>query len=187
MSRTHTETSRFLSYVLRHAPESIGLEIDREGWVEVDALVRAACAAGRPLDRALLEAVIRDNDKQRFALSDDGLRVRAVQGHSTGRVQLEYEALTPPDVLYHGTASRFMRSIDAQGLRPGRRHHVHLTEDPATARTVGARYGLPVLLRVDARAMHADGMVFHRADNGVWLTGCVPARYYSRESDTRSV
>lgn len=174
------ETSKFLSYVLRHRPDAIGIALDSEGWTEIDALIAAAVAEGRRLDGALIEAVVAGNDKQRFALSPDGMRIRAVQGHSTPSVRIAYPALTPPPLLYHGTASRFVAAIGRQGLRPGARHHVHLSQDYTTALAVGTRHGVPVVFGVDAAAMHAAGMRFFQADNGVWLTGAVAPRYLSR-------
>jgi putative RNA 2'-phosphotransferase len=166
-------TSRFLSRVLRHAPESVGLTLDEAGWVDVDALMEAARGAGVPLDRATLDRVVGENDKQRFALSEDGRRIRASQGHSVP-VALGLEPRTPPEVLYHGTADRNLNSIRRDGLRPGRRTHVHLSLDEETAVAVGRRHGRPVVLRVLAGRMHAAGHAFYRSDNGVWLTDAVP-------------
>lgn len=180
MGKRIVETSKFLSFVLRHQPQAIGIALDREGWTDIAALIAAATKDGRRLDRALIDEVVRSNDKGRFAISSDGLRIRAVQGHSTSTVQLSHRALAPPPVLYHGTASRFVAAILRQGLRPGARHHVHLSQEQATAATVGARYGMPVVLHVDAAAMAADGCIFFLADNGVWLTDAVPPRYLSR-------
>lgn len=171
------ETSKFLSYVLRHRPDAIGIELDSEGWTGIDALIAAAARDGRRLDRALIDEVVASNDKQRFAVSSDGLRIRAVQGHSAATVQLSHRALTPPPVLYHGTASRFVAAIRRQGLRPGSRHHVHLSQEQAAAFAVGTRHGMPVVLHVDAAAMDADGFTFYLAENGVWLTEAVPPRY----------
>lgn len=176
-SKAFTDTSKFLSYVLRHAPESIDLQLDSDGWGDVEALIAGAARQGRTLDLAHLQAVVASSDKKRFGLSEDGRRIRAVQGHSTQSVDLQHEAKTPPAVLYHGTASRFMASIQAQGLLPGTRHHVHLSHDPATALSVGQRYGAPVLLHIDAAGMHAQGITFYQADNGVWLTAQVPVRF----------
>lgn len=139
MSQQLTDTSKFLSYVLRHAPETIGLTLDQDGWVDIHAVIAGATASGRQLDMALLQAVVAQSDKQRFTLSDDGLRIRAAQGHSTPTVALRHQALCPPRMLYHGTATRFLEAILAQGLQPGQRHHVHLSADPQTATTVGAR------------------------------------------------
>jgi putative RNA 2'-phosphotransferase len=169
-------TSKTLSYVLRHRPDSIDLQLDANGWADVEALLGCLAAHGKPLDRVLLARVVAQNDKQRFAFSADGLRIRASQGHSIA-VDLQLQAAAPPDVLYHGTASRFLKAIMASGLHAGNRRHVHLSADGATARTVGARHGFPVVLRVDAARMRADGRVFYLADNGVWLTGPVAPRY----------
>ena len=174
------ETSKFLSYVLRHRPEEIGLELDSEGWSDIDALIAAAARNDRRLDRALIEEVVASNDKKRFAISGDGLRIRASQGHSTATVRIAHQPVTPPPLLYHGTASRFVAAIMHQGLRAGARHHVHLSQEYATALAVGTRHGVPVVLCVDAAAMDAAGISFFLADNGVWLTDAVPPRYLSR-------
>lgn len=170
-----TSISRYLSYLLRHEPQTIGLQLDAEGWADIGQLIAGAARHGHRLDRATLESVCATSDKQRFALSDDGQRIRAVQGHSTPVVQRRYPAVQPPERLYHGTATRFLDSIRAQGLKPGTRHHVHLSADIRTALTVGARYGVPVILEVDAQRMHRQGHTFFVAENGVWLTDAVPA------------
>ena len=170
--------SKFLSFVLRHEPQSIGLTLDEAGWARVDELLAKANARGKRLDRALLQHVIATNDKQRFALSEDGTRIRANQGHSID-VALGLPAVAPPDLLYHGTATRILDSILATGLDKRNRHHVHLTESINTASAVGQRYGKLALLVVDARRMAADGHVFHRSDNGVWLTDSVAPQYLS--------
>ncbi len=179
-SKSLTEISKFLSYVLRHAPHSIGLTLDSQGWGALDALIAGAAGAGRTLDRGQIEAVVQGNDKKRFSLSDDGLHIRAVQGHSTATVDLQYAPQTPPACLYHGTATRFMSSIEQQGLIRGTRHHVHLSQDAATAIAVGRRYGQVVLLEIDALAMQQAGYAFYQADNGVWLTDHVPIAFIHR-------
>jgi putative RNA 2'-phosphotransferase len=179
MNKLHTETSKFLSFVLRHDPKAIGLVLDREGWALIEALIAGAKTAGRDLNEALLREVVESNDKRRFAISDDGLRIRAVQGHSTEAVSITFAEVVPPQELYHGTAKRFLESILHEGLKPGERQYVHLSEDVTTARAVGARYGEPVVLRVETLRMHAEGFAFHRAENGVWLTGHVPAIFLS--------
>ncbi len=175
--KTLDDTSKFLSYVLRHQPEAIGLKLDDEGWADIDALIAGAARDGCALDRALLGAVVENNDKKRFALSADGQRIRAVQGHSHAAVAIAYAPAVPPAVLYHGTASRFLDSIRERGLVPGSRHHVHLSARRATALEVYRRYGSPVLLEIDARDMHLAGHLFHQAENGVWLTERVPVRF----------
>ncbi len=160
--------SKRLSDVLRHAPGSVGLTLDAAGWADVDALLAAL-----GWTRAELEGVVATNDKRRFALDGTGTRIRASQGHSVA-VDLGYAAQTPPPVLFHGTAERNLPAIEAEGLRPGRRHAVHLSPDEVTARRVGARHGRPVVLQVDAAGMAAAGAVFTRSANGVWLVDAVP-------------
>jgi putative RNA 2'-phosphotransferase len=172
------EISKFLSYVLRHAPDSIGLTLDAKGWADVEELLAKASKAGKPIDGATLRRVVAENDKQRFTLSEDGRRIRAAQGHSIA-VDLALQPNEPPPRLYHGTATRNLDAIFAEGLQPGRRQQVHLSLDAETARKVGQRHGKPTVLMVDAATMHADGFRFYRADNGVWLTDSVPARYLS--------
>src|SRR3954470_13923006 len=163
--------SRRLSYVLRHAPGSVGLTLDPAGWVDVADLLAPLGAT-----RAQLDDVVARNDKQRFALDPTGTRIRASQGHSVP-VDLGYATTRPPDVLFHGTVGRFLPAILAEGLRPGNRHAVHLSPDAETARRVGARRGEPVVLRVDAAGLAADGARFSRSANGVWLVDAVPPRY----------
>jgi len=172
-----TETSKFLSYALRHEPQAIGLALDREGWAQIDALIAAAAQQGRILDRALIEQVVATSDKKRFALSADGSSIRAVQGHSTDSVAIRFEEKMPPVVLYHGTATRFLESILAQGLLPDSRQYVHLSEDVQTAISVGQRYGKPVVLTIAAGTMHKQGFKFFQAQNGVWLTTNVPPQF----------
>ena len=174
--RRKQSLSRFLSYVLRHNPDAIGLTLDRQGWAKVDELLERARAAGVPLDRATLRRVVAENDKQRFALSPDGERIRARQGHSIP-VDLDLPPVQPPEFLYHGTARRNLPSIRRQGLLRGKRHHVHLSPDEATALQVGRRHGEPVVLRIQAGEMHRDGYRFYLTENRVWLTEHVPPRY----------
>ncbi|MNC25497.1 RNA 2'-phosphotransferase [compost metagenome] len=170
------QTSKFLSLVLRHEPGKIGLNLDGQGWANVDELLQKLHAHGQVLDRGGLQDIVATCSKQRFALSDDGQRIRANQGHSI-TVDLGLVPVEPPPWLYHGTVSRFVGAIREQGLRPGERQHVHLSLDRETAHQVGARRGAPVILSVHAGRMHADGHVFHRSANGVWLTDHVPPQY----------
>lgn len=172
--RRVVNVSKYLSKHLRHQPERIGLELDEGGWVEIDALLTAAAGHGFPITRDELERVVAVNDKKRFAI--EGGRIRASQGHSV-EVDLGLPAATPPPYLYHGTVARNLDAIRAEGLRPMNRHDVHLSADRETATRVGARRGRPVVLAVDAGAMHRDGHVFHVSANGVWLTRAVPPRY----------
>ncbi len=174
--KERTRTSKFLSLVLRHEPEKIGLELDPAGWVSVETLLANLQRAGRAITLAELEEVVATNEKKRFSFSPDGQRIRANQGHSV-EVELGYTPQTPPDWLYHGTASRFLDSIGAQGLLKGERHHVHLSLERATAVAVGQRHGRPVVLTIDAAGMIAAGHAFFVSENGVWLTEHVPTQF----------
>ncbi len=171
------ETSKFISFVLRHQPQAIGLTLDSDGWANIDALISGAARDGRHLSRELIENVVTSSDKKRFTISADGHCIRAVQGHSTKSVDLQFEQKQPPQTLYHGTATRFLDSIHEQGLIPGQRHQVHLSDEIATASAVGQRYGTPVVLKVAAKQMEEQGFKFYQAENGVWLTEQVPARF----------
>jgi len=168
--------SKRLSYVLRHDPASIGITLDAAGWVAIDGLLAALAGHGAATSRADLDRVVAENTKQRFAISDDGLRIRANQGHSID-VELGYQPATPPAVLFHGTAVANLDSIRIRGLERRARHHVHLSADAVTARQVGGRHGRPVVVTVDATAMHGDGHQFWITPNGVWLVAAVPPRY----------
>ncbi|MEN9936127.1 MAG: hypothetical protein RLZZ387_2706 [Chloroflexota bacterium] len=179
MDQRLVRVSKFLSQVLRHNPGKIGLTLDPQGWADVDALLEGARRGGVDLDRETMLRVVAENDKQRFALSEDGRRIRASQGHSV-TVDLALEPQTPPEALYHGTATRFLGSIVREGLRRGSRQHVHLSADHATAVRVGRRHGEPVVLLVRAGAMAADGHRFYRSANGVWLADHVPPAYLER-------
>ncbi|MCC6462198.1 MAG: RNA 2'-phosphotransferase [Saprospiraceae bacterium] len=178
------QLSKTLSYLLRHNPAQFGLQLDAQGWCEVEALLAAFAAQGAPLTRALLEEVVEKNDKQRFAFSADGTQIRASQGHSL-EIDLDYAPETPPERLYHGTAERFLPAILKEGLQKRRRHHVHLSADVDTALRVGQRHGKPVVLMVLARAMRAAGHVFYRSANGVWLTEEVPPRFLQLLQDKK--
>ncbi|WP_035819284.1 RNA 2'-phosphotransferase [Janthinobacterium sp. RA13] len=170
-------TSKFLSLILRHAPEKIGLALDAQGWADIGQLLALAARHGRRLSREQLDEVVARDSKTRYAISDDGLRIRANQGHSLAAVDIALPPATPPAMLYHGTASRFVEAIRAGGLLPGSRNHVHLSSSRETAVAVGARHGKPVVLTVDVAAMRAQGHAFYVSDNGVWLTQAVPAAF----------
>lgn len=169
-------TAKYLSLVLRHQPEAVGITLDAAGWVSVQVLLDALRAHGHPLTRDELRTVVDTSDKQRFALDDDLDRIRANQGHSVS-VALDLPVTQPPPTLYHGTPVRNLASIMSVGLISGQRHHVHLSATVATAHQVGARRGDHVVLTVLAKQMADDGHVFFLSDNGVWLTEHVPATY----------
>jgi putative RNA 2'-phosphotransferase len=172
--------SKFLSFVLRHAPETISVTLDKGGWVEVNTLIKQSNKYNHKLDLATLEEVVAENNKQRFAFSEDRTKIRASQGHSIP-VDLGYASKVPPVVLYHGTAVKHIESIRKNGLLAQSRHHVHLSAEKDTARSVGSRHGTPVILIVNAKQMLADGHEFFESDNGVWLTESVPPKYFTEE------
>lgn len=166
------KVSKYLSRHLRHDPDRIGIELDEHGWVEVDALLQALTDQRFPVTRAELEEVVARNDKQRFALRDG--RIRANQGHTVD-VDLALDPAEPPPVLFHGTSVRFLDDIRATGLKAMDRHDVHLSPDRGTAVKVGSRRGRPVVLKIDAARMAAEGHAFYESENGVWLTEYVPS------------
>lgn len=174
--RERVRRSRFLSRHLRHAPHDLGLTLQEGGWVEVDNLLAACVAAGVPINREQLDLIVARCDKRRFAFDETGTRIRANQGHSV-EVDLDLEPTPPPAVLYHGTARSNLASIQSQGLQRRARHHVHLSSTVDTARAVGARHGEPVVLEIDAARLAADGKLFYRSENGVWLVDDVPPDY----------
>jgi putative RNA 2'-phosphotransferase len=168
--------SKFLSYVLRHKPESIGLTIDAQGWALIDEVIDKGKANGTVFSRADLLKLVASSDKKRFSVSEDELRIRAAQGHSV-TVDLGLPSREPPRTLYHGTATHFLDSILTEGLKPQSRQQVHLSADRTTAYRVAQRHGKPAILTIDALRMHASGFKFYLADNGVWLTDQVPSDY----------
>jgi len=177
-----TRISKFLSLVLRHRPETIGVKLDSAGWVQVDALLAGCRKVGRGIMLYQLEEVVATNDKKRFEFSADGEMIRASQGHSIN-VDLGYSAGVPPEILYHGTAAKNIKAIKAQGLVKRQRHHVHLSSDVKTAYNVGRRYGKPIVLKVRAAELAAAGAEFFLSANGVWLTDCVGPEYLQFPED----
>jgi len=169
-------TSKFLSLVLRHEPERVGLKLGEAGWVGVDELLKAVNGQGVSLTLDQLKHIVATSDKKRFAFSDDGLRIRASQGHSL-EVDLQYPPQPPPEILYHGTAVRFLDSIRQHGLQKMERHDVHLSAETKLTLQVGGRHGKPVLLTIRAGDMHRAGSVFRCSANGVWLVDHVPAAF----------
>lgn len=175
-SKSDVKLGRFLSLVLRHDPRAAGVKLDEQGYVDVAQLISGVKRAGWPIDREVLERIVRENNKQRYSFNEDGTKIRANQGHSLA-VDVGLEQQVPPDLLYHGTAERSVESIRALGISKGARQHVHLSEDMETARKVGSRHGKPTILTVNAAAMHADGHIFYRSANQVWLCDHVPWKY----------
>lgn len=175
------KVSKFLSYILRHNPQAIGLGIDGQGWADIDELIRLANGKNKRLNREKVLETVRWNDKKRFAISDDGSMIRARQGHSIP-VDLGLTSVEPPGQLFHGTTERFLASILSTGLIPKSRRHVHLSSDIRTAVRVGARHGKPVILLIDASAMFNQGFEFFLSENNIWLTAAVPPDYLSVHS-----
>jgi putative RNA 2'-phosphotransferase len=176
LNRELVRISKFLSLVLRHKPEKIGLSLDQSGWAQVSELLSKANQAGLSLSKELLQQVVEQNDKMRFSFSQDGLRIRANQGHSI-QIDLGLEALMPPKFLFHGTVTRFLDSIKQRGLIARKRTHVHLSPDQQTAIKVGRRHGKPIVLTIHAGRMYECGFQFFCSANGVWLTQRVPAEH----------
>lgn len=183
MARDVSQASKFLALLLRHEPERIGIALDAAGWVDIDVLLDALHAHGVDLSRAELDDIVASSDKQRFAISADGARIRANQGHSV-QVELGLPTATPPDVLYHGTIEAVLPGIRDKGLVKGQRHHVHLSGDIETARNVGARRGKPIVLAIKAKEMVAAGHAFLRSANGVWLVDAVPPAFIELDDHT---
>ena len=167
--------SKHLSYILRHRPDAIGLTLDPQGWADIDALISKS---PKNLTRDEISFAVESNDKQRFIISEDGLRIRANQGHSVS-IELGLKPVTPPAILYHGTATRFLDVILEEGLKKMSRQHVHLSADISTATKVGSRHGKPVILQLDTIAMINDGHEFYVSENNVWLTDVIPSQYLS--------
>lgn len=178
-TNTYVKLSKFLSLVLRHKPETIGIQLDKNGWTDVQLLLQKIQQSGKSIDLKTLQAVVANNDKKRFAFNNDRSKIRASQGHSL-KIELGYKPQTPPDILYHGTVEIFLDSIFQMGLDKRQRHHVHLSSEIATATNVGKRRGNPVILKVNAAQMHVDGFLFYLSKNGVWLTKKAPVKYINR-------
>lgn len=173
--------SKFLSLILRHKPETVGIKLDANGWADVQELLQGIRKTGREMTFATLEQVVRENDKQRFSFNEDKTKIRANQGHSIS-VDVELEEKIPPENLFHGTIARNEKSIDVQGLLKGARLYVHLSADVETARKVAARRrGEQIIYKVCATKMYRDGYKFYQSKNGVWLTERVPRKYLEKE------
>lgn len=170
-----TKTSKYLSLILRHKPETIGIALDEHGWADVRELI-AGMAKSCPMDMDILEEIVRTDNKQRYSFNEDHTLIRANQGHSIP-VDVELAKMVPPEVLWHGTGEKYAASIGRQGLIPKSRLYVHLSADYETAVKVGSRHGRPVVYRVPAGEMQKDGYEFFRSVNGVWLTKEVPVKY----------
>ena len=172
------ETSKYISLILRHKPETIGITLDEHGWANVDELI-SGIAKTHEMNMNILEEIVSTDEKQRYSFNDDKTKIRANQGHSI-QVDVELEEMRPPEILWHGTGEKFTGSIDEQGLIPKSRLYVHLSKDEETAFKVGTRHGKPVLYIVKAEEMFKDGYKFYLSKNGVWLTKEVPVKYLEK-------
>lgn len=174
------KTSRFISMILRHRPEAVGISLDAHGWADVQALISGINrSGGHTIDMEILEEIVRTDEKQRYSFNNDHTKIRANQGHSIP-VDVELEEKNPPDLLWHGTGEKYVPSIDARGLIPKGRLYVHLSSDRETARKVGGRHGKPVIYEIDCRKMKEDGYRFFLSANHIWLTKEVPAQYLKK-------
>lgn len=173
------EISKFISLILRHKPEAIGISLDEHGWADVEELI-LGISKTREFSREMLEEIVRTDQKQRYSFNEDKTLIRANQGHSIP-VDVELDVVSPPEILWHGTGEKYRDSIEKMGLIPKSRLYVHLSGQWETACQVGQRHGKVVIYRVLAGKMQQDGYVFYRSKNGVWLTKEVPVRYLERE------
>ncbi len=173
-------TSKFISLILRHRPEAIGISLDEHGWADVQDLIDGINrSGGHSLDMEKLEEIVRTDEKQRYSFNEDHTLIRANQGHSIP-VDVELEKKIPPDILWHGTGEKYVSSIDVQGLIPKGRLYVHLSSDMDTAKKVGSRHGKPVIYEIDCQKMTEDGYAFYFSANQIWLTKGVPVKYLKK-------
>lgn len=167
-----------ISYILRHHPEYFDVNIDSHGWADVDELIKNMCVHGNTIDRETLDRIVRENNKNRYSYNEDKTKIRANQGHSIP-VDLDLLPVTPPDVLYHGTAEKFLNSIKQKGILKMSRNHIHLSTDTERAFNVGKRHGKPVVLVIDTKKMNEDGIKFYLSKNKIWLCEHIPFEYVS--------
>lgn len=177
-----THISKFLSLVLRHKPETISIQLDQNGWTDVNELIEKANNYGVKFDKETLKHIVATNSKKRFAFNNTLDKIRASQGHSVD-IELGYSNQKPPTILFHGTADKFVQSILDTGLEKRNRQHVHLSSDLETALKVGQRHGKPFIFKVLAEQMYNDNFQFYISDNDVWLTDNVPTKYLKRNDE----
>lgn len=181
MNKFDRKMSRILSLVLRHEPHSIGMSLDEDGWAGIDDLIEGLRKDGKKIDREILERVVEGGAEKRFIFSEDGLMVRAIEGHSVS-INVTLQEMEPPTWLFHGTSVAAMERIEGEGLLAKQRDHVHLSDNKPSAGKVAERKGKPVVLEVAAGLMFKNGFIFYRASNGVWMTSHVPPDYINKRS-----
>jgi putative RNA 2'-phosphotransferase len=174
-----TDTSRFLSLILRHKPQVIGISLDEHGWASVPELIEGISRT-RPFNMEMLEEIVRTDEKMRYSFNRDKTKIRANQGHSLP-IDAELTPCEPPEFLYHGTGEKYLTSIEKNGLIPKTRLYVHLSREYDTAVNVGSRHGKPIVYKVNTAKMSQDGYKFFISANGVWLTKAVPPEYLEKE------
>lgn len=169
--------SKFMSLVLRHKPETIGIKLDENGYADLAELINGLVKNGMTVDFLDIEEVVNSDNKGRYSFNETKTKIRANQGHSI-KLNLELESKVPPEILFHGTSTKAYKIIKDDGLRKMNRHHVHLSEDKDTAYDVGSRYGRPVIIHIYAKKMFEEGIEFYQSENGVWLTNYVNPKYF---------
>jgi putative RNA 2'-phosphotransferase len=165
-----------LSYILRHHPELIDLNLDEKGWANVNEIIAKSANDNQGFTFDELNEIVETNDKKRFVFNEDKTRIRANQGHSIG-IDLNLKPQQPPELLYHGTAQANVDSILKNGIEKRSRQHVHLSLDIETATKVGMRHGKPIILTISTGKMFEDGILFYLSENNVWLTDFVNPCY----------
>ena len=168
--------SKFLSLILRHKPETIGITLDKNGWVDIKELIEKIKLSDRYIDIEILERIVREDDKNRYSFDEKKEKIRANQGHSI-KVELNLKEVIPTTILYHGTATRFLESIREKGIIKGNRQYVHLSKDMETARNVGRRHGKVIILPIDIEGLKKIGHKFYLSENNVWLSDDIPSKY----------
>lgn len=168
--------SKFISLILRHKPEVIGIKLDAQGYVDVKELIEKINNTGKNINIEILEQIVKEDNKQRYSFDEDRNKIRANQGHSIN-VDVELKELEPPKYLYHGTATRFLDNIKKEGIVRQSRLYVHLSNDINTAIKVGKRHGTPVVLEINTEEMYENGYKFYLSENNVWLCEHIPFKY----------
>jgi putative RNA 2'-phosphotransferase len=180
----YTRESVFISYCLRHGAAAINLPIDTEGWVLTSDLVDKCVEQYSKFTFDILKQIVAEDTKGRYSFNDNKMMIRANQGHSLAIVSITYEKKIPPPELYHGTSIDLLDDIIEEGIIKMGRHHVHLSDNLATAISVGRRHGEPAIITIDTVAMTNAGIEFFLSDNGVWLTDSVDPQYFKNVNNT---
>ena len=180
--------SKYLCYLLRHAPDSVGLDMDKHGWVRINQLIEKVNSEGRAsLTRELLEKIVHTDEKRRYRISSEGEFIKACQGHSIPWVEPELERGNPPKYLYHGTTAEAFCEIERCGaVLKMSRHAVHLHADELMAWQVACRRKnkTPIVLKIDSGTMAEHGIEFNISENEVWFCERIPVEYITKVIDS---